>query len=130
MMGSRGVSRFSRLKFLCMPGVFDSAGPLRTHASVRSRVAFWHTDTMGVPIREISELNTQPTDTPVQRFKCGLAAALAWLGARVVRCSFPVRLLHSLLQAGLSRRYPVHLAHAARADGREDFVASETSPRG
>src|ERR1022692_53301 len=34
------------------------------------------------------------------------ATALTWLGARVVRYSFPVRLLHSLLHAGLSRRYP------------------------
>ena len=105
-MGGDGVSRFSRLRFLCMPGVFDSAGPLRTHIGARSRVAFWRYDTMGVPIRPISELNTRPTDTPVQRFECGLAAALAWLGARVVRYSFPVRLFHSLPQAGLSRRYP------------------------
>ena len=48
----------------------------------------------------------QPADTPVQRFKCGLTTALAWLGARVVRYSFPVRPFHSLLHAGLSRRYP------------------------
>ena len=84
-MGADGVSRFSRLKFLCMPGVFDSAGPLRARAVARSRVAFWHTDTIGVPKREISELNTQPTDTPVQRFKCNLTIALTWLGARVAR---------------------------------------------
>src|ERR1039458_8707870 len=45
-----------------------------------------------------------PTDTPVQRFKCSLTTALAWLGARAARYSFPVRLLHSLLHAGLSRR--------------------------
>jgi len=77
---------------------------------------------MGVPIREISELNTQPTDTPVQRFECSLAAALAWLGARVVRWSFPVRLFHSLHQAGLSRRYPIHLAHAALAELGRDAV--------
>src|SRR5215471_5777128 len=67
VMGDDGASRFSRLRFLCMPGVFDSAGPLRTHVSARSRVAFWRYDTMGVPIRPISELNTQPTD--VQRFE-------------------------------------------------------------
>ncbi len=54
----------------------------------------------------ISELNFQPTDTPVQRFKCDVAAALAWLGARVARYAFPVRLFHSLLHTGLSRRYP------------------------
>jgi hypothetical protein len=51
-----------------------------------------------------SDLNTQPTDTPVQRFGCGLTTALAWLGTRVVRYPFPVRLCHSLLHAGLSRR--------------------------
>ena len=79
---------------------------------------------MGIPIREISELSTQPTDAPVQRFECGLAAALAWLGARVVRYSFPVRLFHSLLQAGLSRRYPVHLAHPALAELGRDAVMS------
>jgi hypothetical protein len=54
----------------------------------------------------ISKLNTQPVQTPVQRFKCGLTVALTWLGARAVRYSFSVRLFHSLLHAGLSRRYP------------------------
>src|SRR5215469_11889124 len=46
----------------------------------------------GLPEPLISELDTQPTDTPVQRFESSLAAALAWLGARVVRYTFPVRL--------------------------------------
>src|SRR6516162_4097985 len=59
---------------------------------------------MGFLKRVISELNTLPADTPVQRFKCSLTTALTWLGARVVRYSFPVRLSHSLLRAGLSRR--------------------------
>src|SRR5947199_7053443 len=63
-------------------------------------------DAVGSPHYLISELNTQPTVTPVQRFKCTLTTALPWLGARVVRYSFPVRLFHSLLHAGLSRRYP------------------------
>jgi hypothetical protein len=128
-MGDDGVSRFSRFKFHCMPGVFDSAGPLRTHAYARNHVAFWRTDTMGFPIREISELNTQPTDAPVQRFECGLAAALTWLGVRVVRYSFPVRLFHSLLQAGLSRRYPVHLAHSAGGEERIDAIGTERLSR-
>jgi hypothetical protein len=61
-------------------------------------------DAVGSLKRLISELNTQPTDTPVQRFGRSLAAALAWLGARAVRYAFPVRLFHSLLHAGLSRR--------------------------
>ena len=38
--GGCGVSRFSRIEFLCMPGVFDSAGPRRTRAVVRRVVAF------------------------------------------------------------------------------------------
>src|ERR1700738_1088484 len=67
-------------------------------------------DAVGSPKRKISELNTQPADTSVQRFKCDVAAALTWLGARVVRYTFPVRLFHSLLHAGLSRRYPGNLA--------------------
>ena len=36
------------------------------------------------PVSAISELNTQPAYTPVQRFECGLTTVLAWLGARVV----------------------------------------------
>ena len=62
---------------------------------------------MGFPKHLISELDTQPTDTPVQRFKSILATALTWLGARVVRYTFPVRLFHSLLHAGLSRRFQI-----------------------
>src|SRR5450631_4144696 len=34
--------------------------------------------------------DTQPTYTPAQRFKCDLTIALAWLGARMVRYSWPV----------------------------------------
>ena len=68
-----------------MHGVFDSAGPLRTRESVRRYVAFWYSHIMGIPERLISELNTQPTDTPIQRFKSVLTAALAWLGARMIR---------------------------------------------
>ena len=58
MLGSRGVSRFSRTKFLCMHGVLDSAGQLRTRVVARSNVAFWLGDTMGFLKRVISELNT------------------------------------------------------------------------
>src|SRR5207249_8674590 len=38
--GGHGVSRFSRTEFLCMHGVFDSAGPRRTRVVVRHVVAF------------------------------------------------------------------------------------------
>jgi hypothetical protein len=59
---------------------------------------------MGFPDRLISELDTQPTDAPVQRFKCSLTATLTWLGARMIRYIFPVQLFHLLLHTGLSRR--------------------------
>jgi len=113
------------MEFLCMHGVFDSAGPLRARAIAHSHIAFWRTDTMGFLKREISELNTQPTDTPDQRFKCDLTTALTWLGARVVRYAFPVRLFHSRLHAGLSRRYPVHHTHTAQAEQGDDIVVAE-----
>jgi hypothetical protein len=38
--GDNGASRFSRMEFLCMHGVFDSAGPRRTCVVVRLVVAF------------------------------------------------------------------------------------------
>ena len=38
--GGNGVSRFSRMEFLRMHGVFDSAGPRRTRVVVRHVVAF------------------------------------------------------------------------------------------
>ena len=40
LAGDNGVSRFSRMEFLCMPGVFDSAGPQRTCVGARRVVAF------------------------------------------------------------------------------------------
>jgi hypothetical protein len=53
------------MEFLCMRGVFDSAGPQRARAIARRFIAFWHTDTMGFLKREISELNTQPTGSKI-----------------------------------------------------------------
>ena len=38
--GATGVSRFSHMEFLCMLGVFDSAGRRRTRAGARRLVAF------------------------------------------------------------------------------------------
>lgn len=106
-----------------MHGVLDSAGP-ETHSRCRAPLCcFLKVRRHQRPGTPISELDTQPTDTPVQRFECGLTTALAWLGARVVRYSFPVRLFHSLLHAGLSRRYPEFLV-------RLPLVASKRSGRG
>jgi hypothetical protein len=110
--GGSGVSRFSCMKFLCMPGFFDSAGS--TARSRLARTATWpseRSDVIGILHHPFRSSLALPTDTPVQRFKCDLAIALAWLGARVVRYSFSVRLLHSqvgsrtgaaLLRFGLS----------------------------
>jgi hypothetical protein len=128
LAGGCGVSRFSHMVFLCWPGAQMNGLLIRgqgLHISSpqvrglrlrgvapRSRFRVCAllpsvlSDAVGSPEHPISELNTQPTDTPVQRFKCSLTTALTWLGARVVRYSFPVRLFHSLLHAGLSRRYP------------------------
>ena len=83
-LGSRGV------EFLCVRGVFDSAGPRGTRVIAPRVVAFRTQGRRPLPDSKISELDTPPTYTPVQRFKCGLTTALAWLGARLVRYSLPV----------------------------------------
>ena len=84
------ASRFSRVEFLCVHRIFDSAGPRGTRAIVSRVIAFRTRGRRPLPDSQISELNTLPTYTPVQRFECGLTAALAWLGARSVRYSLPV----------------------------------------
>src|SRR5262249_5596269 len=81
-------SRFSRVEFLCVRGVFDSAGPRCTRATAHRVIAFRLTRHRPLPDSQISELNIPPAYTPVQRFECNLTAALAWLGARLVRYSF------------------------------------------
>src|ERR1019366_4814450 len=98
--GSRAQS------FSACLGPSTPPGQLRARISLAVMLPSTPSDGVGTREHAISELNTQPTDTPVQRFKCGLATALTWLGARVARYAFPVRLFHSRLPAGLSRRYP------------------------
>ncbi len=88
--GGDWASRFSRVEFLYMHGVFDSAGPRRTCVIARRLIAFRLGRHRQLPAFPFSELIAQPAYTPVQRFECGLAAALAWLGARMVRYAFPV----------------------------------------
>jgi len=62
--------RFSRMEFLRMLGVFDSAGRAAARGCrATALVAFLQSDAVGSPHHLISSLNTQPTDTPVQRFK-------------------------------------------------------------
>jgi|GraSoiStandDraft_50_1057286.scaffolds.fasta_scaffold85616_1 hypothetical protein len=42
-------------------------------------------DTVGSPHFRFRSSISLPAYTPVQRFKCSLTTALAWLGARMVR---------------------------------------------
>src|SRR6202162_3179565 len=98
---SDGVSRFSRMEFLCVRGVFDSAGPRCTRAIAHRVFAFRFAGRRLLPDSQISEFITPPTYTPVQRFKCSLAAcprmARGQVGSLVlflyetfIHCSMPV----------------------------------------
>jgi hypothetical protein len=61
-----------------------------------TRAAVWPSgcrDAVGaliVRFRSSHLRDTQPAYAPVQRFHGGLTTALAWLGVRMVRYSFPV----------------------------------------
>ena len=81
------VSRFSRMEFLCVRGVFDSAGPRCTRVIALRVIAFRFRGHRPLPDSQISELKIPPAYSPVQRFECSLTTALAWLGARLVRYS-------------------------------------------
>ena len=84
-------------------------------------------DRVGTRNQLISELHVLPTDTPAQRFKCGLATALAWLGARVVRYSFPVRLFNSLLMPvypGAIQSFALRHPAEGRATPSKEFSAA------
>src|SRR5215831_14700477 len=87
---SDGISRFSRVEFLCVLRVFDSAGPQGTRVIAPRVLAFRTRERRPLPDLRNSELDTSPTYTPIQRFECALTTALAWLGARLVRYSLPV----------------------------------------
>ena len=75
-----------------MRGVFDSAGP--------DALAFTRTSVLPSALLDaVGTLDfcdfgahllrdTQPTYAPVQRFKCVVTAALAWLGVRMVATPF------------------------------------------
>jgi hypothetical protein len=88
--GGDWVSRFSRVELLYLRGVFDSAGSRRTCVGARRLFAFRLGDTVGFPHFRFRSLLPSLHMPLVQRFECGLAAALAWLGVRMVRYAFPV----------------------------------------
>ena len=84
-----------------MRGVFDSAGPRCTRAIAHRVFAFRFRGHRLLPDSQISELNTPPAYTPVQRFKCSLTAcprkARGQVGSLVlflyetfIHCSRPV----------------------------------------
>src|SRR5260221_5794867 len=67
----------------------DSAGHGTLALARTARLPSVLADTVGsLDCRFRSSLPSQYT--PVQRFKCGLTVVLAWLGASMVRYSFPV----------------------------------------
>jgi hypothetical protein len=71
-------------------GVFDSAGPRCARAIAPRVFAFRFAGHRLLPDSQISELNTPPTYTPVQRFKCSLTAcphmARGQVGSLVLPC--------------------------------------------
>jgi len=102
--GVSEVSRFSRMKFLGVPGVFDYAGPTRARAIALVRVAFRTCLLRRRPGCIFSQLHLPPRLFPCLRFAVHLAMPNAKLGAKVDRYSFFVRLLPPLLHTGLARR--------------------------
>jgi hypothetical protein len=90
---NRGVSRFSRVKFLCRPGVFDSAGPA-LHSRFRTTPCCLpvagRRRRPGLGFRSSLLRDTLPAYAPVPRFGGSLAGTPAWFGVRMVRYSFPV----------------------------------------
>ncbi len=73
--GGNRVSRFSRMEFLYMPGVYDSAGLRRTRIA---RAASWPSGTSDTVGSRIEDFGAQypACICTCQRFKCGLATAL------------------------------------------------------
>jgi len=107
MSGVDGTSRFSRVKFPCMLGVFDRAEPDQCSRFRIHRCCLPHDGTASALWFPTPFTAQWPClHVPCQRFTCSLATARAWLGARLARYALPVRLFHSRLHAGLSRRSP------------------------
>ena len=96
------VSRFSCMKFLGVPGVFDYAGPEDSRLApcpiLPSRIISGSASGL-----LFSQLHTQPTDASIYASRPPHDGQRKTRG-QVVRYSFPVRLFHPLLHAGLSRR--------------------------
>ena len=98
------VSRFSRMKFPGVPGVSDYAGLM---ISSRLRIPRYclpsSPNWVGV-LDCVFEAQYPARQCLCLRLACRLTTTRPKLEVRMVRYSFPVRLFHSLLHAGLSRR--------------------------
>src|ERR1017187_10017270 len=107
--GVSEVSRFSCLKFLGVPGVYDYAGPSGMLAfTLPVHVAFRLAKDVGAPIARFRSSIPRPP-IPLFTLHCAPRDAQRKTRGRVDRYSFLVRLFHPLLQTGLSRRtgYPL-----------------------
>jgi len=91
-----GVSRFSHMEFSACLGSSTPRGRASLAFSVCALLPSVLSDAVGSPEHPISELNTQPTDTPVQRSSAALRLPSHGRGPGW-SYFFPVRLLHSLL---------------------------------
>jgi len=97
-----------------MPGVFDRAEPDQCSRFRIHRFRLPHIGTASALWFPTTFTAQYPACmSPCQRFACNLATAHAWLGARLARYALPVRLLHSRLHAGLSRRTPTGVQNLA-----------------
>ena len=86
-----GVSRFSRVEFLCMHGVSDSAGRgalALSHAVMLSSGQDDTVDSLIGRFRSSQLRDTQPTYAPSQRFRNALAGRPAWFGVKMVATPF------------------------------------------
>jgi hypothetical protein len=97
-------SRFSRMKFPGVPGVSDYAGLM---ISSRLRIPRYCLPSspkwVGV-LNCVFEAQYPARQCLCLRLACRLTTTRPRLEVRMVRYSFPARLFHSLLHAGLSRR--------------------------
>jgi len=125
-----------------MLGVFDSAGRVAARAGAHALLPSLQSDAVGSPHHLISELNTQPTDTPVQRlqvqpYDCprmarGQGGSLH-LPCTTLSFATPCRFYPGAIQidnlphalAGhLGIRYHRHMAASARRFSRRSFFVA------
>ena len=103
--GAEGISRFSGMELSRMHRFSDSAGRVsRLAITPRILLPSLPFHEVGVPEEVISELNGWPACSPVNACRVPSRANSHDSGPWRVATAFHVRLFHSLLHAGLSRR--------------------------